>query len=111
MEIKYSVHINLFKGKKKIGTYGMCFKNRPISGDYIRVEDIINGEAEYYIQCKTTKEYVYKMRAENEKIIKENAIKLKDKAKVEYVYIHPIVGYSCVDYTVDVFIGVKTIKT
>lgn len=99
----YTVHINLFKGGEKLKTFNLVFKNRLFAGDLLTVDNIIHGEMAYYKnQCQMKDDSVFELRKKTVKELKLNGIVLENNVQVTKVFVHPIVNYSCVDYTAEV---------
>ena len=105
MENKFSVHINLIKGGERVKFFSLSFKNRLFVGDIITMDEIISGEMAYHKnECDFDDDSVQKIRKRTVSELKKLGVNLKHITEVKRVYIHPIVNYSCVDFSADVSI-------
>lgn len=99
MENKISVHVNLIKEGKKVKSFNLSFRNRLMIGDVLTIDEIISGEMAYYNDSNI--QAIKKMNIDE---LKKLGVNLKHITEVTKVYIHPIVNFSCVDFSADVSI-------
>jgi hypothetical protein len=105
MENKFSVHINLIAKGKQVKFFSLSFRNRLMIGDVLTIDEIISGEMAYYKnQCNFDDNSIQVIRKRNVDELKKLGVNLKHITEVTKVYIHPIVNYSCVDFSADVSI-------
>lgn len=103
MNNKFSVHINLIKDGKKINFFNLSFKNRLIIGDVLTINEIISGEIAYLKnECNFDDASIQSIRKGTVEELKKHGVNLKHITHVTKVYIHPVVNYSCVDFSADV---------
>jgi len=105
MENKFSVHVNLIKGGEQVKFFSLSFRNRLMIGDILTVDEIISGEMAYYKnECQFDDSSIQTIRKRKVDELKKLGVNLKHITEVTKVYIHPIVNYSCVDFSADVSI-------
>lgn len=105
MENKFSVHINLTKGGKRVKFFSLSFRNRLMIGDVLTINEIISGEMAYHKnECHFDDSSIQTIRKRTVDELKKLGVNLKDITEVTKVYVHPIVNFSCVDFSADVSI-------
>ncbi len=105
MENKFSVHVNLIKEGKQVKFFSLSFRNRLMVGDVLTIDEIICGEMAYHKnECGDDDNYIQTLRKRTVDELKKLGVNLKHITEVTKVYIHPIVDYSCVDFSADVSI-------
>jgi len=105
MQNKFSAHINLVKEGKQVKVFSLSFRNRLMIGDVLTIDEIISGEMAYLKnECQFDDSSIQSVRKRKVDELKKHGVNLKHVAEVTKVYIHPIVNFSCVDFSADVSI-------
>ncbi len=105
MENKFSAHVNLIKEGKQVKFFSLSFRNRLMIGDILTIDEIISGEMAYHKnECQFDDSSIQNIRKRNVDELKKLGVNLKHITEVTKVYIHPIVNFSCVDFSADVSI-------
>ena len=105
MENKFSVHVNLIKDGKQVKFFSLSFRNRLMIGDILTIDEIISGEMAYLKnECEYDDNSIQAIRKETVDELKKLGVNLKHITEVTKVYIHPIVNFSCIDFSADVSI-------
>lgn len=105
MENKFSVHVNLIKEGKRVKFFSLSFRNRLMIGDVLTIDEIICGEMAYHKnECHFDDSSIQTIRKRTVDELKKLGVNLKHITEVTKVYVHPIVNFSCVDFSADVSI-------